>query len=80
VATASRRQHRSSTGATLALTLVLLSFGAGVTGATLALLTGYSPAAAPVLTNVDLAIAVVLCGLAGALYFAPVGVLLLLAS
>jgi len=80
MAAATHRQHRRSTGATLALTLVLLSFGAGVTGATLALLTGYSPAAAPVLTNVDLAVVVVLCGIAGAVYFAPVGVLLLLAS
>jgi len=75
-----QRQHRSSIGATLALTLVVASFGAGVTGATLALLTGYSPAAAPVLTNVDLAAVVVLCGIAGAVYFGPVGVLLLFAS
>jgi len=80
VATASRRRRGPSIGATLALTLVVASFGAGVTGATLALLTGYSPAAAPVLTNVDLAVVVVLCGLAGALYFAPAGLLLLLAS
>ncbi len=77
MATASRREHRRSTGATLAFTLVLLSFGGGATGATIALLNGLSFATTPVLTNVDAALVVSLCGVAGVAFFLPVGVVLL---
>lgn len=75
--TTHRRQHRRSTGATLAFTLVVASFAFGVLGGTLGLLRELSLGAEPALLIPPLTIAAPLCGLVGVAFFLPVGILLL---
>lgn len=77
MSTATHRQNSRSTGATLAFTLVVASFGGGVTGATLALLDGLSLATPPLLTNIPIAVVILAAGAIGVAYFLPVGILLL---
>ncbi len=70
------RRHSSRPPGTIALTLVVLFFGAGVTGAALALLNGYSMSATPVLTNIDVAVVLFVAGVVAVPLWLPVSLLL----
>ncbi len=70
------RRHKSETRGTVALSLFVLFFGAGVTGAALALLNGYSMSATPVLTNVDVAVVLLAAGVVAVPFWLPVGLVL----
>jgi len=70
------RHNRRSTGATLAFTLVVAIFGAGLLGGTIALLRGLTLGADPMLTILPLAVIAPIGGLLGVAFFLPVAVLL----
>jgi len=70
------RRHSSRTRGTIALSLVVLFFGAGVTGAALALLNGYSMSATPVLTNVDVTVVLFVSGVVTVPLWLPISLLL----
>jgi len=76
MSTAHRRQHSQSTSATLALTLVVGSFGAGALGGVIGLFRGLSWGVEASLTILPLVIAAPLCGLVGVAFFLPLGILL----
>ncbi len=70
------RHNRRSTGATLALTLVVAIFGAGLLAGRSACSRGLSIGADPMLTILPLAVVGPIGGLLGVVFFAPVAVLL----
>jgi len=70
------RHNRRSTGATLAFTLVVAIFGAGLLGGTIGLFRGLTLGADPMLTILPLAVVAPIGGLLGVVFFAPVAVLL----